>query len=140
MPSVNSRAPMSCNVPPGSTTKLPGWDIELSEPKRAFIVPAKCKAAARHEKTRGIGMLRDRQCPLRKRPESCSFGLGGQIVISGDPCFACPLFCLKPPGPGGREVQGNPRRPLWHVEVQPLLHWPNHQRLCRQCKPLIRVS
>ncbi len=34
------------------TAKLSGWDNELREPKRTFIVPAKCMAAARHEKTR----------------------------------------------------------------------------------------
>ncbi len=51
----------------GSATQLSGWDIELSEPKRAFIVPAKREAAAPHEKTGDIGMLRDRQCPLAQR-------------------------------------------------------------------------
>ncbi len=39
---------------PNSATKLSGWDNELSEPRRTFIVPAKYEAAARHEKTRRV--------------------------------------------------------------------------------------
>ncbi len=37
-----------------SAAKLSGWDNEVSEPERAFVVPAKCEAATRNEKTRGI--------------------------------------------------------------------------------------
>ncbi len=34
--------------------KFSAWDNELNEPERAFIVPAKCEATARHEKAKGL--------------------------------------------------------------------------------------
>ncbi len=39
---------------PNSATQLSGWDNELSEPEDSSIVPAKCEAAARTEKGKGI--------------------------------------------------------------------------------------
>ncbi len=39
---------------PNFPNKSSGWDNELSEPKRTFIVPAKCEAEHATTKTGGI--------------------------------------------------------------------------------------
>ncbi len=71
---------LACDTP-SFAAKPSGWDHELSEPKRAFIVPAKCEAAARHKKTRlsildflGIQLMRKNKAasrqPLNQAPLS----------------------------------------------------------------------